>query len=140
MVCGSYEPSMRPASHEFGDDLWPLAQPLDQRGQPEREGAHRPPAKTAFGGGRHADDGLAIEAVGVAGGDHDHALGRQLARGRERGRIALRLQLAERGERAQLPAGAPVELVDRPLELDLADDRDDEDVRRDIPGLVGDDT
>ena len=42
--------------------------------------------------------------------------GRQLAGRRERGRVALAVQLAERGERLELAAGPPVELAERAVE------------------------
>jgi hypothetical protein len=39
-----------------------------------------------------------------------------------------------------LPSGPSVELIDGALERGFADERDDQDVGRDIPRLVGDDT
>jgi hypothetical protein len=85
------------------------------------------------------DDGLAVELVGGAGADGQHASDRQLAGRSERGRESLRPQLAEGLEGLQLTAGPPVELAEGAVERGLADDRDREDVGLDLPWLVGDD-
>ena len=87
-----------------------------------------------------AHDRLAVELGRLAGADDEHAPGRELARRGQRGRVALGLQLAEGREGAQLAARPPIQLIERPFEGRLADDRDDQDVRGDIPGLVVDDS
>ena len=65
-------------------------------------------------------------------------LGR-LPAGRDRARIALAGQLAERDQRLELSAGAPIELSQRAVEGRFGGDGDDEDVRGNVPRLVGGD-
>jgi len=49
-------------------------------------------------------------------------------------------QLANLGECAELAAGTAVELIDIAIERRLADEWDDQDVGRNVPWLIGDDT
>jgi len=81
------------------------------------------------------DDRLAIEDVRLAAQDREKAVRLRLARSGEDRPEALRPELAERDERAELSAGAFVELRDCAAEWRIAHDRDDEDVGSHIPGL-----
>ena len=72
--------------------------------------------------------------------DDQHAPRREVAGSRQRGPIAPVPELAERLERAELAAGSLVELVIGVGERQLPDHGHDEDVCRDVPRLVGDDT
>ena len=78
--------------------------------------------------------------VGVAEADRQDPAARGLAARRQRGRVALARELAERDERLELAAGPPVELAERAVEGRLGGDGHDEDVRGHVPGLIGDDT
>ena len=99
----------------------------------------RPPSRrSAAAADPH--DRLAIELGRVAGADQEDPPGPELTGRGERGRIALGLELTERGERSELAPRPPIELVEWSLERRLVDDRDDEDVRGDVPRLVVDDT
>ena len=91
--------------------------------------------------GRAADvqHRLAVELGRVAGADRQDAARGELAGSRHGRGEALGPQLAEGGRRGELAAGPPVQLAEGTLEGRLADDRDDEDVGDDIPGLVIDD-
>ena len=97
----------------------------------------RPPSRRTAAAAE-ADDDLAVDLAGLPCPDHHQAPGRQLAACGERRRIAFPGQLLEAGQRPELAAGTPVELVERALERRVTDDRDDEDVGLDVPWLVGD--
>ncbi len=56
------------------------------------------------------------------------------------GREPRALQLPELVEPTQLAARPPVELAERPVKRWVSRDRDDEDVRGNVPRLIGDDT
>ena len=113
---------------------------IGERREPDREALDRPAAEPSLGRGGDPDDGLAVERRRVAEPDRQHPAGRGLAARRQRGRVALAGELAERDERLELAAGPPVELAERAVEGRLGGDRDDEDVRGDVPRLIGDDT
>ena len=90
-------------------------------------------------GGADVEDGLTVDIPGVARADRQDPAGGELAgRGDRRGE-ALRAQLTERGQGCQLATSPAVQLAERALEHRLTDDRDREDVRLDVPWLVGDD-
>ena len=89
---------------------------------------------------RDAQDDLAIQRCRVTQPDRQEPSARGLATRGERAHIALAGQLAERDERLDLAAGPPIELAERAVEDRLGGDGDDEDVRGNVPRLVGGDT
>jgi len=101
-----------------------------------RQRADRPAGEATLRRGTDVDDCLAIEDVGFAAQDREEAFWLRLARPREHRPVALRAELAERDERAELATGALVELRHRATEWRIAEDRDDEDVGNHVPGAV----
>ena len=111
-------------------------EPIAQLPEPDREGLDAPAGQTPLDGRADPQDHLARNRVGVACGNRQQPTGAQLSGGREDGPVPLGLQLAERGQRRQLPAGAPVDLREGAFESGLACERDGEHVRRNVPGLI----
>ena len=99
-----------------------------------------PAAQPALGGRADVDDGLAVELAGVADADRQERGPPAVSPGAARAEVKRLAGSSPNAARAaQLAAGPPVELAERAVEGGLADDRDDEDVGRDVPRLVGDD-
>ena len=113
---------------------------LGQIGHEDREAPNGAAAQPALDGRAKVQRDLAIHFVGRARGDRQQPARGQLARGGDDRRPALAGQLAERGQVAQLAARSSIELAHSVREgFRLADDRDGENVGRDVPRLIGDD-
>ncbi len=85
------------------------------------------------------DHGLPVDLVGAPDTDRQDARRPQVARGRDRRREALPRQLPERVKAPQLAARPPVDLAELAVEHEGLGDGHDENVRRYVPRLVGDD-
>ena len=131
------------ARHELGDEprrrRRAASTPASGASQTASARTGRPPRRRSAAAADAHDD-LAIE-LRRPRPRRPPAGGRPAARRRgESRRVALAGQLLEVGQGPELPAGSPVQLVERTLEGRVPHDGDDEDVGLDVPGLVGDDT
>ncbi len=127
-------------AHELGDRRGAALEHARERREPHRHRANLAAAEPANGRRGELDHGLAVE-VGRGSAEHDDKpLRADLLARASADKDALEplaTELAEVIKRAQLTAGAAIQLGEGSREGRLAEDRHDEDVGLDVPRLLG---
>jgi hypothetical protein len=123
---------------ELGDRFGAFVEGVDERREPDGKAPRVATAESVLDRRADVENRLAIELIGRSGADRDDPPSPEITGRGERRRVALRPDFAELGERGQLAAGASIQLTERAVEGRITHDRDGEDVRLDVPGLVRD--